>query len=189
MLGADPLDRATVGYWAHQPLMHRLRGLLMERGRCSWAIGDVLIEALGRPGGGPHDGSWARLCRIADELGCSASWLAATRTTAAAWPERERRPSISWACHRALSARPDRLRLLHDFARDCERQQVVPSLKALTGWLDDVDRQAGRPLQRLGRPRQDPVVAVERLALRLDQHDLERLISRLQAVAVSQRAA
>jgi hypothetical protein len=123
------------------------------------------------------DGSRERLAALADLCGCSLSWLVACRITSAAWPLRERRLSVGWPVHRKLSARPDRFVLLGRFVRQCARDGVTPSGDRLGVWLAErTPRYCG-----FGRPRLDPVVKVERLALALDRESLRRLVERLSA--------
>jgi hypothetical protein len=123
---------------------------------------------------------------LAEELGCSSQWLAACRTCSAAWPPRERKPTVAWSVHRALCAYPNRFTLFDQFRHECERDHVTPSLARLMRWLDEEDRrpQSGLP----GRPRVDPVVRVERLALKLDHDSLVTLVARL-TEALSEDAA
>ena len=74
------------------------------------------------------DGSHERLGALADELGCSRSWLTACRITAAVWPRRERRGTVGWPVHAAaLSARAGRIVILDHFVEHCERERVTPS--------------------------------------------------------------
>lgn len=186
VLAGDPTLRRTG--LSHDQLRH-LRSLIEQRGRIAWQIGDILVAAYGAPGPAvTHDGTSRRLEVLGEELGCSASWLTACRAAAAAFPERERRPSVAWSVHRHLAARHDRVALLDRFVTACERDGATPSLRLLTDWLDQLD--AGRRRGRtIGRPRTDPVVRVERLALRLEHDDLRRLISRLSAALAVQTAA
>lgn len=166
--------------------LRRLRGLVAERGKLSWEVGDVLVAALGPPAH-VHDGSGERIEAIADELGCSASWLSGCRAAAAAWPRRERKPTVAFAVSRALTAYPNRFALLDQFERQCHRDHVTPSLQRLTTWLDQQNR---RPhLVRTGRPRADPTVKVERMAMALETEALERLIRSLQDALDSRRLA
>jgi hypothetical protein len=133
------------------------------------------------------DGSREKLGRVADELGCSVSWLTATRITAAAWPRRHRRGTVSWVVHRKLSAHPGRVILLDHFADDCRREGVTPTGPKLRAWLDANSPKASK-LRSVGRPRLDPVARVEKLALQLDRDQLARLVERL-AAALGEVAA
>lgn len=174
MLGTDPLARCHDGL--APSALHRLRSLIAERGRNSWDVGDLLVEIFGPPARRGHDGSGARIATLAEEVGASASWLAACRTTAAAWPRVVRRPTVAWSVSRHLASHPDRIALLDAFVRDCERDRRTPSLATLVDWLDAQGR-----IPLLGRPRGDPYQRVERLALALDPADLARLVDRLTA--------
>jgi hypothetical protein len=159
--------------------LSQLRSLIAERGRNSWRVGDVLVQLFGPPGPPVvHDRSTRRLEALAEELGCSASWLIACRAAAAAFPERDRRMTVAFSVHRALAAREDRLKLLEDFVEHCRLGKVVPSLKLLTSWLDARDAR-GAPRPAVGRPRQDQWVRVERMALALETQALEVLVSKL----------
>ena len=171
----------------HRPAtLHRLRSLLDERGRNSWAIGDTLVALYGPPGPAiAHDGSRARLEALADTLGVSVSWLTACRATSAAWPPKERRPTVAWSVPRHLAARADRLALLDAFCGTCSRAHVTPSRARLVCWLDHHDR---NPVGQ-GRPRQDPVDKIIREALRLDHDSLARLVERLSAALAVAPAA
>ena len=164
----------------------RLRSLVEERGRQSWAVGDVLVNVYGVPRRTGHaDGSQARLAALAEELGCSLSWLNGCRTAAGAWPERERRLSVAFSVHRHLALRPDRIRLLAEFREACARERVIPSRARLIEWLDG---QGCQP-SGLGRRPVDPVDRLERLALRLDHEHLALLIERLRRVLATEATA
>ena len=182
---ADERSRARAcGLDAAQ--LRQLRSLVEERGRNSWKCGDALLALFGPPGGGPHDGSSFRIRALADELGCSWSWLAAVRATSAAWPSRERRLTVAWSVHRSLSAYPNRFLLFDEFCAACQRDHVTPSLARLMAWLDE----GRRPIDGLpGRPRVDPIARVERLALRLDHEHLALLIERLSRILATEAAA
>ena len=152
--------------------LRRLQGLMAEHGRNSWDVGDVLVEVYGTPpAAGVIDGSRDRLGLLAGELGCSLSWLTACRITSAAWPRGATRravarvppPQRTTGPHRRTGEVPERLR---------QRGGVPPSLARLVEWLDAQPA----PLRRAGRPRLDPVVRVERLALALDHDSLARLV-------------
>ena len=164
--------------------MRQLRSLVEQKGRISWSVGDALIALFGPPGGGPHDGSSFRIRALADELGVSWQWLSACRACAAAWPSRERRPTVAWSVHRHLSTHADRFALFDRFREACARDHVVPSLARLVAWLDEQDRQPA-----VGRPRRDPVERLERMALRLDHEALARLVERLSRVLATEDAA
>ena len=164
--------------------LRQLRSLIEQRGRNAWDVGDLLHHVYGPPARQGHDGSTARLQALAELFGCSWSWLSACRATSAAWRLRDRRPSVCWAVHRHLVARPDRVSILDEFVRHCSRAKVVPSQKLLVAYLDDhVGRSA------FGRPRADPVLAIERRALALDRPALERLVERLAAALRTPAAA
>lgn len=174
------LDRAA---------LKQYRSLVEQRGRVAWEIGDALCVSYGAPGPAVvHDGSTQLLERLADELGCSRSWLAACRATAAAWPRAERRVSIAWAVSRGLVARADRVALMDAFCRQCERDHVVPSAAKLRVFLDRLDARRARHHATTGRPRLDQVTKVERMALALDRESLARLVDRLTAALVAAAA-
>ena len=133
--------------------MNRLRSLLAERARNSWQIGDLLVHVYGAPpSAGVMDGSRLVLGRLADELGCSVSWLVAVRIAAAAWPTRDRRASAPWTVHRALSARDDRVTVLARFIEDCDRAGVAPSSTRLSSWLGSAEDAAEPKLRGVGPP-------------------------------------
>jgi hypothetical protein len=164
--------------------LRQLRSLVAERSVNSWRVGDVLLAAFGPPGPSVvHDGSYERLQPLADELGVSRQWLTSCRAAAAAWPSKERRPSVAWAVHRLLVSHPDRIAKLDRFVKHCARQQVTPSHAALRLWLDSLVVEQ----PTLGRPRADPAVKLERMALALDTEALARLVERLEGALRSRR--
>jgi len=117
--------------------LSRLRSLVEQRQRSAWDVGDLLVAVYGKPPApGVMDGSREKLAGVADEVGVSISWLIACRITAAAWPRKDRRPTICWPVHRWLSAHDDRAVLLADFASECERAKVTPSAARLRQWFD-----------------------------------------------------
>ena len=164
--------------------LRQLRTLVEQRQQAAWTIGAALVSVYGPPGRiGVTDGSYQRLQRLADELGVSRSWLTSVRACAAAWPPKERRPSVSWHVHRRLAPFPDRVERLDRFVRHCEQRKITPSFRLLQDWLDST-----APLRpTLGRPRVDPAVRLERQALALDDEALTRLVERLEAVLRSRR--
>jgi hypothetical protein len=168
------------------PALRQLRCLVDERGRGAWQIGDALVSIYGvPPAPGVLDGSRRRMELLADELGCSLSWLTALRLTAAAWPSRERRAAVPWSVHRDLRTDPDRFVTLASFTARCGRDWVTPSVGRLAVWqagrASTAARSARRSPTRSGRPKLDPVERVARQALALGRADLERLVVRLQA--------
>jgi hypothetical protein len=189
VLTVSRLDRPAHGLTV--AAVHRLRSLIEQRGRAVWDVGDVLCEVYGSPSpAGVMDGSRVRLAALADTLGCSLSWLVATRICSASWPRKQRRLGVPWPVFRALSARPGRVVVLDHFLTECCERNVTPSAQRLAVWLaDDVRSTDVRSDGRRGRPRFDPVDRLARQALALDRDALERLVARLQAALTAEAAA
>jgi hypothetical protein len=141
---ADPL----VGLGFTEEEAHVLRTRTTARSLACWQIGDVLVRRFG-PGGVStvRDGSQAKLRSVASLVGggTSVSFLAAARTTAAAWPVERRRSDVAWNVHRKLSARPDRFRLMTEFVCWATATGTTPSRPAVEAWLHHRDGTSERP--------------------------------------------
>jgi hypothetical protein len=154
--------------------LRRVQTLLDERNRNSWELGDLLVKVYGPgSGSGISDGSRSQLSLLAEEVGCSVSLVVAWRSTAGAWPKRERR-SCSWSLHSMTRALPDRIAVLGRFLAECERSHRRPTCSALTEFLD-------RPL----RAKAGTVERIEALARRLTVDELSELIDHLASMLFS----
>jgi hypothetical protein len=177
---ADPL--LDLGFTEEEA--HLLRTRTTARSLACWQIGDVLVRRFG-PGGVStvRDGSQAKLRSIASLVGggTTISFLAACRTTSGAWPQRQRHPNVAWNVYRRLAPRPDRVRLLGEFANYCRLLAVVPSRPQLEAWLRRREGTVERPraavalgdlrraIERIELTPNVDVTALSRLAQRLDR--------------------
>ena len=182
--GRDPDTATAKALGLTRAGLLQLRCLLAERQTNSWRLGDALVAAYGAPPrANHHDGSSQLIEALANELGSSVAGLSAARITAAAWPLRERRPSVAFSVHRELAGRADRFALLDRFIDGTRRSQVTPSTLRLRDFLAKADPTPTR------RGYVDPVERLARAALALDRESLERLIERLSEALAAPAAA
>jgi len=123
-----------LGFSAEQA--SQARALVRATNEGAFALGDVLVAALGKPGEGRyHDGSRARIDAVAEALGCNPASLRRMRSVAATWAPEEREPRASWAVHQMLRGHPERVTTMAEFVRWAGLRGALPSNSRLTAWL------------------------------------------------------